>query len=437
MNKVLWMLALIGPVLGFSLYGQTNWEAYLESHAEPWPKENPTAEWGPRWAEHRFVLLGESTHGTSEFYEMRATLTRHLMENGSHRFVVVEGDWEGLKKANAYVRGESEYASAEEVLLKLDRWPRWMWANREFATLLEWMREANQNRPEEKWFGVYGMDIYSWPGSFDALRDWLKDNDPNYLSTFDRQMRALVRYRDNWPRYSHAAWAMATRGPETVPTAMAGLKDRIRAAELSKREETYFLIRARSVIAAERHLREARLNNAESWNARARHMKRTVEQLSELLPEELGIIVWAHNTHIGDARATPMGEHGMVNIGSLMREKKGTENVFLLGQTTGSGTFLGARTWEGEREIFAHKPPHRHSLEGHLATSFEEPMVIPFAEALERGDELPVIGHRAIGVVYQVDAPQQHYVPSQLPQRYDTLLFFPETTALHPLHERE
>lgn len=437
MKTIFRITALIQAILLSSVSGQPDWVTYLETQAKPWPKIALEGDWFENLAQHRFVLLGESTHGTSEFYETRAVLTRKLLEKSHHRFVVVEGDWEGLKKANNYVQGESPFESAQEVLENLDRWPRWMWANREFAALLEWMREANRSRSEEQTMAIYGMDIYSWPASFDVLRQWLQENDSAYLTTFDRQMNPLVRYREEWPQYSAATWALATRGPETVPSALNGLMERIQASGLSDREKTYLLIRTKSVAAAEKHLREARLNSAESWNARARQMKRTLEHLSGLLPEDVGIVVWAHNTHIGDSRGTPMAAHGMVNIGYLLKEKKGAENVFLLGQTTGTGTFLGARSWEGNREIFAHEIPLQNSLEGLLKAQFDQPVLIPFAPAKQLEIGLPAIGHRAIGVVYQTDAPNQHYVPSQFPQRYDALLFIPETNALNPLHETE
>ena len=428
----LWLL----PVSPVSLQGQADWDSYLEPSAIEWSEEEP-GEWVDDLKGHRFVLLGESTHGTSEFYLSRSLVSRQLMEERSHRFVVVEGDWDGMRLADRYVRGDSEFTSAQEVLHQLNCWPKWMWANEEFAELLEWMRRQNEQRSGDQRLAVYGMDIYSWPATYDRLRDWVQENEPGFLSAFERRMRPLVRYREDPSRYSHAAWALATQGPETVPRALKALRDKIESAELSEREQTYLFLEVESVAAAERHLRQARLDNAKSWNARARHMKNTVVELAQLLPPEQGILVWAHNTHIGDARATPMGAQGMVNIAHLMRERKDSGEVVLIGQTTGEGDFLAARQWAGAREVFSHPDPIEGSLEAYLAEKFQEPVMVPFSLSAREAPALPVIGHRAIGVVYQEQAPQQQYVPSNVPQRYDALVFFPQTRALAPLHEKE
>ena len=385
--------------------------------------------------EFPYVLLGESTHGTAEFYRSRAKISRALLEAGTHRRIVVEGDWSAMARANAYVLHETgDDRTIRGILAGHDRWPHWMWGNEEFAELLAWMREANRELPVEERFRVYGMDIYAWPEDWDAVADWLtKTRSEEEVAAINEAMAPLLRHRDNWGRYGEEAWVYRTRGPQTIPPALAQIRGWIDASGLPSRAQAYLRVKVNAVAAAELHLRTSRLSQAESWNARARHMKEAVVMLGS--PEEWGgVIVWAHNTHIGDARATPMREHGMVNIGRLLREYAGEENVYLLGQTTGTGSFWAGRQWGGTPEVMHHPQPTSGSLEDLLLKIFpDQPGWVSMAKAREAGREFPVIGHRAIGVLYQGGRPGGNDVPTLLPLRYDGLLFFPVTEALTPL----
>ena len=256
--------------------------------------------------DRRVVLLGEATHGTREFYEWRAEVTKRLVVEKGHRFVAVEGDWPACREVDRHVRGEA-HAEPEDALRAFARWPSWMWANEETVALARWMRSWNEHVDEARRVGFYGLDVYSLWESLDAVLAWLEENDHPAAEAAERALRCFEPYARDEQDYARATtWVPASCQDEVVrllrelrgqgPGADAAF-DAEQNALVAKNAEAYYRAMVRS--------------GAESWNLRDGHM---MDTLDRLLARHGKGVVWAHNTHVGDARATDMKDHGMLNL---------------------------------------------------------------------------------------------------------------------------
>lgn len=387
-------------------------------------------------ADCRLVLLGEGSHGTHEFYTWRDEISRRLISRHGFSFVAVEGDWNSLRHLNDYVHGRpGAPASAREAVQRIDRWPLWMWSNREFAAFGEWLRDYNQSRPPAERVGVYGIDVYGMWDSLDAVLSFYHDRYPALAGDVDQHYAALRPHRGNNSAYVNALRQRGRSGAAGAVAVVAKLQQRLdNAAAADKWEYFDALQHAKVVQSGERHLRKMTGGGAASWNARAEHFANTVDRLLDYYGPQSKGIVWAHNTHIGDARATSMGPQGQVNIGQLARQRHGDDVVFALGFATGAGSVMAAREWEGMAETMSIPTPPPDTLEGMLSGNFESPVAFLFATDPTAAAALarPVV-HRAIGVVYHPEREQfGNFVPTRLSRRYDGLIFFPVTRALEP-----
>jgi erythromycin esterase len=383
----------------------------------------------------RLVLLGEASHGTSEFYTWRDRISRRLIAEKGFAFLVVEGDWASLQALDRYVKGQEDYRSAREVLRKLDRWPQWMWANEEVAALAEWLRAHNQKLPPAKRVGFHGMDVYGWENSLRGVAHHLRELCPDLTEQIESLYAGLARHQGDASSYARAA-TMGRSHQAEVRKAVELLREhRERLEDVDA--AAYFAAKQNAMVVkyAEAHVREMAYPGANSWNTRVRHMELTTVRLKEKYGEDARGIVWAHNTHIGDARATAMAAQQMVNIGQLARERWGDAAVFLLGFATHRGEVLAGRHWGGPRETMRVPPAPAGSVEAAL-----NELDHPEALLVFRGADTPPVlrqvrGHRAIGVIYHPEREAGNYVPTILPQRYDALIFLAETTPLRPLHD--
>jgi erythromycin esterase len=384
-------------------------------------------------ADRQLVLLGESTHGTHEFYALRDLISRQLIETGRFLFIAVEGDFAPLLPLNAFIKDlPGAPASAVEALASLDRWPTWMWANEETAALANWLREHNLKLPHGRRVGFYGMDVYAPWSAADSLLEHISDTHPDLADPAARKLAPLLRFRDDlegYVRAHHLSHATIRSGLDRL---LASLDAATPAAATSPARRFAASQHALVTRAAHDHFIGMAQPGPASWNARARHMKETVARLLDHYGPDAAGIVWAHNTHIGDARATPMATSGEVNIGQLARQRWGEEKVFSLGITTHRGTVKAGRTWGGERHKMTIPHAAKGSLEAILDDLFPQGALLQFAEAPPQASSQP-IPHRAIGVLYDPAAEAGNYVPSRLATRYDALLFLPETQALTPL----
>jgi len=387
-----------------------------------------------RVGDARVVMLGEASHGTSEYYTWRERISRRLVEEKGFRFIAVEGDWPDCYRVNRWIRGWSPERSARDVLHAFDRWPTWMWANEEVVELCEWLRHWNDSVAEERRVGFYGLDVYSLWDSMRSVLEYLERVDPQAAQRARASYGCFDPYEEDVQEY-----AMAT---SLVPTscedeAVATLRELRRNAVQYREDgrESYFAAEQNALVArnAELYYRTMVRGGPGSWNVRDRHMQETLERLLEHHGADAKAIVWEHNTHIGDARATDMSLAGMVNIGQLGRERWGMDDVVLVGFAAHAGSVIAARGWGEPMQRMTVPPAREGSWEHRLHEEIGADALLITSELDDDADEPR--GHRAIGVVYHPEREARgNYVPTILPSRYDALLYFEETRALQPLH---
>lgn len=376
----------------------------------------------------RYVLLGEATHGTSQFYRWRAAITRRLVEEKGFSFVAVEGDWPDCMRVNRYVRGEADpAATAREVLHAFERWPTWMWANEETVDLAEWMHRHGD-------VGFYGLDVYSLWESLGEILRYVHQQDPEGLPLAVRAFECFDRAgAAEGQAYGLRARLVREHCEDEVVRLLADLHRR-RPAGVAPADRFDAEQNALVLWNAERYYRAMVLGGPESWNLRDRHMMETLDRLMAEHGPDGKAIVWAHNTHVGDARATDMASEGMLNLGQLAREQHG-KDVVLVGFGTYEGTVTAGPRWGGPIQTMRVPPAMRGSWEEtlHRALGGEDALLI--TKPVDDPTLLHRRGHRAIGVVYDPRRERGNYVPTSLPRRYDAFLFVDRTDALHPLHE--
>jgi erythromycin esterase-like protein len=389
-----------------------------------------------RIGDARIVAIGEASHGTHEYYAWRAALTRRLIEERGFGLVAVEGDWPDCFRVNRSVqlrRGAHE--DPYDALDAFARWPTWMWANDDVVDFCRWLRDVNARRPAEERVGFYGLDVYSLWDSMHELIGWLQENEPAHVDTAVRALRCFEPYGEDGAEY-----AFATRlAPATCEQAVVDLLRRL--CEERGREEfdddpdARFSAEqnAAVVVEAERYYRAMVGGSAQSWNVRDVHMADTLDRL--LARSGGRAVVWEHNTHIGDARATDMAGAGMVNVGQLLRERHGRDDVVLVGLGGYRGAVVAAEAWGAQMGRMPVPPARPGSMEALLHEAVGEDALFVWP----RGDRSPWLDrrldHRAIGVVYRPEREKWgNYVPTVLGDRYDAFLHLEETSPLQPLH---
>jgi erythromycin esterase-like protein len=403
-----------------------------------------------------FLLLGEASHGTHEFYRTRAEITKRLITDAGFGAVAVEADWPDAYRVNRYVRGDSDDRDVVDALGGFERFPQWMWRNADVVEFVTWLREYNQSRPERERVGFYGMDLYSLHTSIGAVLDYLDEVDPAAAGRARYRYGCFEDFGEDPQAYGYAASFDLTRSCEDE--AVAQLVDlRRRAAEYIRRDghvaadELFFAEQnARLVTNAERYYRSMFQRRVSSWNLRDTHMVETLEALTthqSSLGRSSRLAVWAHNSHLGDARATEMGDGGELNVGQLLRQRHGRETVNV-GFTTYTGTVTAASEWDGVAERKQVRPalPDSYELLFHQisesraadskADGAENFMVLlkghePLTAAL-RGPLL----ERAIGVIYRPETERlSHYFRARLSEQFDAVLHYDQTTAVQPLEK--
>jgi erythromycin esterase-like protein/predicted phosphoribosyltransferase len=401
-----------------------------------------------RIGEARFALLGEASHGTHEFYCERAEITKRLIAEKNFSAVAVEADWPDAYRLNRYVRGAGDDVDAVEALADFRRFPTWMWRNTVVVEFIEWLRAHNDALPPgaEK-VGFYGLDLYSLYASMKAVLTYLEKVDPE----------AAARARERYSCFDHVgedtqAYGLMTRlnlsksCEEEVVAQLLELQRRAaddarRGGQLAEDELFYAEQNARLVRNAEAYYRAVFLEEVSSWNLRDRHMAETLDALVTYLDRKAGrakVAVWEHNSHLGDARATEMGQRGELNVGQLAREKYAGEAV-LVGFTTHHGTVTAASDWG--------KPAERKRVRPALAGSYEALfhavrcdrflLILNDSDVMVQQLSVPRL-ERAIGVIYRPETERQsHYFRARLAEQFDAVLHFDETRALKPLETTE
>jgi erythromycin esterase-like protein len=389
------------------------------------------------------VLLGEASHGTHEFYHERARITRRLIEEEGFAAVAVEADWPDAYRVNRWVRGRSDDRDAFEALGDFERFPRWMWRNRDVLQFVDWLHRHNAEQPEDRRAGFYGLDLYSLFASMQEVIRFLEKVDPEAAARARHRYSCFDAFGEDTQAYGYAAEFGGTRSCEdqAVQQLLEVQRDRAGLAERDGRvpedELFYTEQNARLVRNAEEYYRTMFRGRVDSWNLRDRHMSETLEALIGHLARggrRARVVVWEHNSHIGDALATEMGQLGEWNIGQLTRQRLGDQSM-LIGFTTYSGTVTAASDWDAPAERKRVRPALPESFEALFHTVGIPDFLLPLrgnarlAEALEK----PRL-ERAIGVIYRPESERvSHYFEARIPQQFDAVIHLDDTSAVEPL----
>ncbi|MEV2238644.1 erythromycin esterase family protein [Micromonospora sp. NPDC049891] len=380
----------------------------------------------------RVVMIGEATHGSYDYYRIREQLTRRLVAECGFSFVAVEGDWPDCDRVHRSVTGAPGAAAEPQTALEgFERWPTWMWANAEVARFCRWLRAWNMDRAAAARVGFHGLDVYSLWESMQAIFDYLGEEEPASLEVAQDAYRCFEPYGKRVEEYGAASRFVSARCEQEVIRLLARTREHA-ATDGPGAFSTWQ--NAEVVAGAERYYREMVAGGPGSWNVRDTHMTDTLDRLLDRYGPGARGVVWAHNTHVGDARATDMAADGMVNIGQLARERHGADQVALIGFGSWRGTVIAAPRWGSPAEAMVVPPARPGSLEHRLHELMPERAVLVFGGPDQPGWVTDTLDHRAIGVVYDPSFESWgNYVPTRLGERYDAFIWCDETTALHPL----
>lgn len=400
-----------------------------------------------RIGESHFALLGEATHGTREFYRERALITRRLIEEKGFEAVAVEADWPDAYRVNRFVKGEGDLLEGADPLSGFLRFPQWMWRNAEVLDFVLWLRQWNDSLPHgRRKVGFYGLDLYGLHASVEAVLAYLDQVDP------EAALRARERYAcfeggfADGGRYGYEAALGLT--PSCEHEALQQLLElRRMGSELSAKEgpldgDELFQVEqnARLIVNAEKYYRTMFMGRISSWNLRDRHMADTLEALAGHIARKRGghgrarVAVWAHNSHLGDARATESAEEGEYNVGQILRERH-PGNVVLVGMTTYTGMVMAASDWGSPGEVKRVRPAISGSYEEVFHDTGVERFILDLRDGNEVIRELGVPRlERAIGVVYRPETERaSHYLRCRISSQFDAVVHFDHTHAVDPL----
>ena len=385
-----------------------------------------------RIGDARFVLLGEASHGTAEYYRWRAEITRRLVVERGFSFVAVEGDWPDCFRVNRWVKGRAEQdRSAAAVLAEYERWPTWMWANTEVASFITWLRD--HNRATGAKVGFYGLDVYSLWDSLRTVSGYLERHHPDSLESARSAFACFEPYGEDAQQYAWATRLVPTSCERVVVDLLVAVHRRAASLDGEPEAELDAVQNAEVLAGAERYYRTMVRADDESWNVRDCHMADTLDRLLAHHGNQAKAVVWEHNTHIGDARATTMGVAGMVNVGQLVRERHEDDGVVLVGFGGHHGTVMAAEAWGAPMRTMDVPPAPEGTHEALLHEALGHNALLVFA-ADRTGPWLGRSrGHRAIGVVYRPERDRGNWVPTVMGRRYDAFCSFEATRALHPL----
>jgi protein-L-isoaspartate(D-aspartate) O-methyltransferase len=392
-----------------------------------------------RIGDARVVLLGEATHGTSEFYRMRERISRDLIDRKGFTFIAIEGDWPDAARIDHYVR-HAEYPPSEWTAFA--RFPVWMWRNREVLNFVNWLRERNAKVEPGNRVAFHGLDLYSLYNSIRSILSYLDDVDPQSAKVARQRYGCLTPWQADPATYGHATLtgAYETCEPGVVSMLKDLMKKRNAYAEHDGERFLDAVQNARLVANAERYYRTMYYGSRASWNLRDSHMFDTLKTLLDFHGPKAKAIVWAHNSHVGDSKATEMSLRGEYNIGHLCRQEF-SHAAYLIGFGTNSGTVAAASNWDEPMEIKTVRPALPNSYERLCHETgvphFLLPLRSPIATDLNAQLMKPRL-ERAIGVIYRPETElQSHYFQAVLPQQFDEYIWFDETKAVAPLKTEE
>lgn len=390
-----------------------------------------------RIGDSRVVLLGEASHGTAEFYEMRARITKELIEKKGFTIITAEADWPDAAHINRYIQGQEHDALRQKK--PFSRFPTWMWANKSMLKFTHWLHDYNQKtKSSEQKVGFYGLDLYSLYGSIESVLNYLQEVDPKTAEVARDRYGCLMPWSNEPSLYGHAVITQQHKDCEIE--VLRNLQDLLkRRLEYSAANEEQFFDaeqNAKLIVDAERYYRTMYHAEDNSWNQRDQHMIKTLQAVLDFKGPESKAVVWAHNSHLGDARATQMSDRGELNIGQLARQQY-SDKVYNIGFGTDHGTVAAASDWGGPMEIKQVQPSHIDSYERIFhdvpTDNFLLPLRYPLNEHI-RKKLLPERLERAIGVIYRPETERQsHYFYASLPSQFDEYIWFDKTCAVEAL----
>lgn len=386
----------------------------------------------------KIVLLGEASHGTAEYYDLRRELSKKLIQEKGFSFIAVEGDWPSCYAVNRYIKRGAQKDVHQLLEQAFNRWPSWMWANEETLQLAEWLKQHNAGRSQEEQVGFFGLDVYSLWESMEQVIKYLERTNSPELATAKKAFSCFEPFSRDGQTYGVSAAFLGESCEQEVIRLLLELQKK-RQASLTE-DEMALSAELNALVAhnAEHYYRSMVRGGNDSWNIRDRHMVEVLNRLLAFHGPDTKAIVWEHNTHVGDARATDMVQEGMINVGQLVREQMGEEQVFIVGFGTHHGTVIAAKEWGAPLENMIVPPAQPESWEDLFHQAGPVDKMLMFRDLAVRPLFEQERGHRAIGVVYH---PQYerfgNYVPTQLANRYDAFIYIDRTQALHPLILRE
>jgi len=385
-----------------------------------------------RCGDAAFVLLGEASHGTADYYRWRAEITKRLVAQGGFSFIAVEGDWPHCAAVNRWVKGRAaHHRDARAVLGEFGRWPTWMWANEEVAEFIGWLRDHNQRTGHD--VGFYGLDVYSLWDSLRIVLEYLQERRPEAVEAAIAAARCFEPYHEDPQRYAWATRMVPTSCEDEV-LELLGEIHRRPVDDHDPEAELDAVQNAEVLAGAEQYYRAMVRADSSSWNVRDHHMADTLDRLVQRHGAGAKAIVWEHNTHVGDARATDMATAGMVNVGQLVRERHGDHDVVLVGFGSHHGTVIAGSRWGANPQRMPVPDAPAGSHEDLLHRHGDPSSLLVFGDDRDTPWLSSRRGHRAIGVVYNPSADRYgNWVPTTIGQRYDAFCYLDTTEALHPL----
>jgi erythromycin esterase-like protein len=409
-----------------------------EDRAKALDAPGALAEIAARAAHASIVLIGEASHGTEDFYAMRAALTRRLVADHGFRAVTLEADWPDTFRAHRYVTGRSDDKDADTALSDFRRFPAWMWRNETMREFVDWLAGFNNARGGAERVGLFGLDLYSLYGSIESVLVYLDRVDPGAAARARARYRCFEYFGDDPQGY---ALSVAQGVDSCEDEAVAQLVELRRHAMLplkgvTRDDEEIFSAEqnARLIVNAERYYRSMYRGRESTWNLRDRHMVDTLDALRQRIQGASdGTVVWAHNSHLGDARATEMSRRGEVNVGQLVRERYGRD-VFSIGFSTYDGTVTAASDWDAPAERKRVRPGLAGSYERTFHESGQDRFWVDLGEREVAMALRGALLQRAIGVIYRPETERwSHYFEARLPEQFDAMIHLDNTTALTPL----
>lgn len=387
--------------------------------------------------DRRMVLLGEATHGTAEFYNIRTEITKKLIVEKGFTTISISGNWVPFYEITRYIKGHAHGDTDLKSLMRrlFVEFPTWTRANEEMIPLIEWLKEYNADKPEEKKVGFYGDDLKSlWP-SLDEVISYLERIEHQELLALAQNVKACLEPSQQNPQlYGLNAIFFGQSCEEQIEQLYQGIEKIRKPKAVPDDQDLSDEINALVMRNSERYWRSMATGGSENWNIRNRHMAHVITRVFQHHGEECKLIVWGHNTTMGDARATEgMPAEGQVNIAQVLREHWGDDNVYAIGFSTNSGKVISAKAWDEPLEEVDVLPAHPGSWDALLHEAGAEDKILTF------GKDEPVFStmlpQRAIGVVYHPDHPAEYhtYVATSLSRRYNALIYVDQTTAVKPL----